>query len=266
MCWVTPVVDEIDIPEDDFPPPIDVRGRAVVVTGATRGLGRVLVTAFARSGASVGLVARNQEQLRTTMASLPGQHVAFAGDIRDEQFNLTVADAMRAEFGHLDVWVATAGVSPVLQRAQNLPAETWRLVVETNLTGVFYGAKAAAQVMRAGGRIIVTSSVIGQRAMDGLSAYSASKGAVDALVRTLAIELGGQGITVNGVAPGWFDSPMAGGVRANETLNERIIDHTALRRWGQAADLPGAYLFLASEASRFLTGAVIPVDGGYLLK
>lgn len=265
MCWVSPAAEEIDIPED-FPTPIEVRGRTVVVTGATRGLGRVLVTAFARSGATVGLVARNQEQLLTTVASLPGEHIAFAGDVRDELFNQTVADAMRAKFGHLDVWIANAGVSPVLQRAETLPDETWRQVIDTNLTGAFFGARAAAKVMLSGGRIIVTSSVIGQRAMGGLSAYGASKGAVDALVRTLAIELGQQGITVNAVAPGWFDSPMAADVRANERLNERIVEHTALRRWGQAADLPGTYLFLASEASRFLTGVVIPVDGGYLLK
>jgi NAD(P)-dependent dehydrogenase (short-subunit alcohol dehydrogenase family) len=121
---VSPAAEEIDIPPEDFPTPIEVRGRTVVVTGATRGLGRVLVTAFARSGATVGLVARNQEQLLTTVASLPGEHIAFAGDVRDEQFNQTVADAMRAKFGHLDVWIANAGVSPALQRAESLPGET----------------------------------------------------------------------------------------------------------------------------------------------
>jgi NAD(P)-dependent dehydrogenase (short-subunit alcohol dehydrogenase family) len=256
--------DDIEIP-DAFPVPIDVTGRNIVVTGATRGLGRLLVTAFARCGATVGLVARSEEQLHKAAASLPGEHVVFAGDVRDEAFNQRVARTMHEECGGLDVWVANAGVSPVMQRVETLDAETWQSVLDTNLTGAFYGAKAAANVMSPGGRIIFTSSVIGQRAMHGLSAYSASKGAVDALVRTMAIELGPRGVTVNGVAPGWFDSPLAAGVRSSEMLDRQIVEHTALRRWGQAEDLPGIYLFLASDASRFMTGIVIPVDGGYLL-
>jgi NAD(P)-dependent dehydrogenase (short-subunit alcohol dehydrogenase family) len=257
--------NEISVP-DDFPPAVDVSGCTVVVTGATRGLGRLLAFAFARCGATIGLVARDEEGLRKIAADLQGEHLVFAGDVRDEEFNARVAESMKAELGHLDVWIANAGVSPVMQRAEHLDSKTWQDVIDTNLTGAFYGAKAAAKVMGHGGRIIFTSSVIGQRPMDGLSAYSASKGAVDALVRTLALELGPRGITVNAVAPGWFDSPLASGFKANKTLDTKIIRHTALGRWGQAEDLPGIYLFLASGASAFVTGAVIPVDGGYLLR
>jgi NAD(P)-dependent dehydrogenase (short-subunit alcohol dehydrogenase family) len=257
--------EEIPVP-DDFPTLVDVAGCRVVVTGATRGLGRLLAFAFARCGATVGLVARDEERLRKTAADLGGEHLVFAGDVRDEDFNAHVAESMKAELGRLDVWIANAGVSPVMQRAEHLDSATWQEVIDTNLTGAFYGAKAAAEVMGRGGRIIFTSSVIGQRPMDGLSAYSASKGAVDALVRTLALELGPQGITVNAVAPGWFDSPLAAGFRANKTRDAKIVQHTALGRWGQAEDLPGIYLFLASGASDFLTGTVIPVDGGYLLR
>lgn len=249
-----------------FPLPVDVIGRTVVVTGATRGLGRLLVHAFARSGATVGLVARDEEALRKTVAELPGEHLSFAGDVREESFNREVSMAMRGELGRLDVWIANAGVSPVLQHVEDLQSEVWDAVIATNLTGAFYGAKAAASVMEAGGRIIFTSSVIGQRSMDGLGAYSASKGAVDALVRTMALELGPREITVNAVAPGWFDSPLAAGVRANEAMEKEIMGHTALGRWGRAVDLPGIYLFLASPASDFVTGAVIPVDGGYLVR
>jgi NAD(P)-dependent dehydrogenase (short-subunit alcohol dehydrogenase family) len=257
--------EEIPVP-DDFPAPVDVTGCAVVVTGATRGLGRLLAFAFARCGATVGLVARDKEGLRKTAGALGGEHLIFPGDVRDEEFNARVAESMSAELGHLDVWIANAGISPVMQRVGDLAGSTWQEVIDTNLTGAFYGAKAAANVMRHGGRIIFTSSVIGQRPMDGLSAYSASKGAVDALVRTLALELGPRGITVNAVAPGWFDSPLAAGFRANKALDAMIISHTSLGRWGQAGDLPGIYLFLASAASGFLTGVVIPVDGGYLLR
>jgi len=255
---------EIVIPES-IPLPMGVAGKRVVVTGAGRGLGRVLVTAFARAEATVGLVARSEEQLKEVAASLPGEHLIFAGDVNDEAFNLHVASAMAAECGGLDIWIANAGISPVVSEVTTLDAETWRATIATNLTGAFLGAKAASRIMTSGGRVIFTSSVLGQRSMPGLSAYSASKAGLGALVRALALELGPREITVNAVAPGWFDSPLAAGFRQSEKLDRRITAHTALRRWGEASDLPGPYLFLASEAARFITGATIPVDGGYLL-
>jgi NAD(P)-dependent dehydrogenase (short-subunit alcohol dehydrogenase family) len=256
---------EIEIPAG-FPCSIDVSGRTVVITGATRGLGRLLSIAFARSGATVGLVARDDGQLVKAAADLPGQHATFAGDIRDEQFNREVAQAMRADFGRLDVWIGNAGVSPIVRSLSNLNADSWQEVLDTNLTGSLFGAKAAAEMMEPGGRIILTSSVIGQRPMSGLGAYSVSKGALDALVRTLAVEMGSRGITVNAVAPGWFDSPLAAGFRETPDLDRRIVEHIPLGRWGQAADLPGIFLFLASAASSYMTGTIIPLDGGYLLK
>jgi NAD(P)-dependent dehydrogenase (short-subunit alcohol dehydrogenase family) len=256
---------EIEIP-DDFPLLVDVSSLTVVITGARRGLGRLLATAFARSGATVGLAARNDEQLAKTAASLPGRHLTFVGDIRDEAFNRDIAKRMLEEFGHLDVWICNAGVSPSMRPVKDLDAETWQTIIGTNLTGSYLGAKAAANAMAYGGRIIFTSSVIGQRSMEGLSAYAASKAALDALVRSLAVELGPRHITVNAVAPGWFDSPLAARFRTSDKLDRKIVEHTALGRWGQAVDLPGIFLFLASAASSYVTGAVIPVDGGYLLK
>jgi NAD(P)-dependent dehydrogenase (short-subunit alcohol dehydrogenase family) len=264
-CQVTADhLPDIPIP-DGFPLPSDVAGKRVVVTGASRGLGRVLATAFAHCGAVVGLVARNEEQLRKVALSLPGEHIVFAGNVRDADFSESVVQGMVAETGGLDAFIANAGVSPVLATVEKIDPGTWDSVIGTNLTGAFLGARAAASVMGAGGRIIFTSSVIGQRSMAGLGAYAASKGGVDALVRTMAIELGPRAITVNAVALGWFDSPLSAGFRGKEHLDRQIVGHTALGRWGRAEDLPGLFTFLVSESSQFITGAVIPVDGGYLL-
>jgi NAD(P)-dependent dehydrogenase (short-subunit alcohol dehydrogenase family) len=141
----------------------------------------------------------------------------------------------------------------------------WRRVLEVNLTGAFLGARAAARVMGEGGRLIFTGSVLGERPREGLSAYSASKAGLVGMAKGLALDLASSGITVNVVAPGWFDSPLAAAWKNNPELAAGVIDHTAQRRWGEPGDLAGAYLFLASDASAFVTGAVLSVDGGYLL-
>ena len=119
--------------------------------------------------------------------------------------------------------------------------------------------------MGEGGRLIFTGSVLGERPGKGLAAYSASKAGLVGLAKGLALDLAPAGITVNVVAPGWFDSPLADGWKNNPKLAAAILGHTAQQRWGAPADLAGAYLFLASDASAFITGTVLSVDGGYLL-
>jgi len=119
--------------------------------------------------------------------------------------------------------------------------------------------------MGTGGRLIFTGSVLGERPRVGLAAYSASKAGLVGMAKGLALDLAGAGITVNVVAPGWFDSPLAKGWKDNPRLATGILDHTAQRRWGDATDLAGAYQFLASDAASFVTGTVLSVDGGYLL-
>ena len=134
-----------------------------------------------------------------------------------------------------------------------------------NLTGAFLGARAAARVMGQGGRLIFTGSVLGERPRVGLTAYSASKAGLVGMAKGLALDLAAVGITVNVVAPGWFDSPLAQGWKNNPESAAAITGHTAQGRWGAPSELAGAYLFLASEASAFVTGTVVNVDGGYLL-
>jgi NAD(P)-dependent dehydrogenase (short-subunit alcohol dehydrogenase family) len=255
---------QIEIPES-FHPIGDVRGKRVVITGAGRGLGELIAHAFSHLGANVALAARTGSELKSVAHALPGPTLVFCGDVRESDFNESVADGTVAEWGGVDVWICNAGISPIVAGPQDTSPEVWREVIDVNLTGVFLGARAAARVMSDGGRLIFTGSVLGERPGKGLAAYSASKAGVVGLAKGLALDLAPSQITVNVVAPGWFDSPLAEPWKSNERLSEFIVGHTALRRWGRSADLVGAFQFLASDAAAFVTGTVLNVDGGYLL-
>jgi NAD(P)-dependent dehydrogenase (short-subunit alcohol dehydrogenase family) len=255
---------QIEIPES-FPIAGEVTGKRVVITGAGRGLGSVLAHAFSGAGALVALVSRTERDLKTVAEVLPGSSLVLPGDVTDEDFNEEVADATVAEWGGLDVWICNAGVSPVVGGPRETEPRAWRHVLDVNLTGAFLGARAAARVMGEGGRLIFTGSVLGERPRKGLSAYSASKAGLTGLAKGLALDLAPAGITVNVVAPGWFDSPLAEDWKNSPRLDAAITGHTALRRWGAPRELAGAYQFLASDAAAFITGTVVSVDGGYLL-
>jgi NAD(P)-dependent dehydrogenase (short-subunit alcohol dehydrogenase family) len=257
------MTEQIEIPES-FPTD-QVAGKRVVITGASRGLGAVLAHAFSQAGACVALVARTEKDLKSVAEALPGPSLVLSGDVSDEDFNEAVADATVAEWQGLDVWICNAGISPIVAGPRKTGASVWRHVLEVNLTGAFLGARAAARVMGAGGRLIFTGSVLGERPRQGLAAYSASKAGLVGMAKGLALDLAPAGITVNVVAPGWFDSPMADGWKSDAELSAAVTGHTAQGRWGEPADLAGAYRFLASDASAFVTGTVLSVDGGYLL-
>jgi len=258
------MTDQIQIP-GSFPDPGAVTGKRVVITGASRGLGTLLAHAFSHAGASVALVARTEKDLKAVAEALPGPSLVLSGDVTDEDFNEAVADATVAEWGGLDVWICNAGISPIVAGPRQIDVSVWRQVLEVNLTGAFLGARAAARVMGWGGRLIFTGSVLGERPRQGLSAYSTSKAGLIGMAKGLALDLASAGITVNVVAPGWFDSPLAEGWKNKPELAAAITGHSAQQRWGAPVDLAGAYQFLASDASAFITGIVVSVDGGYLL-
>jgi len=211
------------------------------------------------------LVARTEADLKAVADELPGPCLVVPGEVTDEDCNEAVADAAVAEWGGVDGWICNAGISPVVAAPRKTSASVWREIVDVNLTGAFLGARAAARVMGDGGRLIFTGSVLGERPRAGLAAYSASKAGLVGLAKALALDLAPVGITVNVVAPGWFDSPLAEPWKNHPELGAAVLDHTAQRRWGAATDLAGAYQFLASDASAFVTGTVLNVDGGYLL-
>jgi NAD(P)-dependent dehydrogenase (short-subunit alcohol dehydrogenase family) len=258
------MAEQIEIP-GAFPSGSDVAGKRVVITGASRGLGRLLAHAFAHAGARVSLVARTEADLKTVAEELDTPTLVCSGDVTDADFNESVADATVAEWGGIDVWICNAGISPIVASPRKTDPSVWRNVLDVNLTGAFLGARAASRVMTDGGRLVFTGSVLGERPREGLAAYSASKAGLVGMAKAVALDLAPAGITVNVVAPGWFDSPLADGWKNNAALSATIVDHTAQKRWGNATDLAGAYLFLASDASSFVTGTVLNVDGGYLL-
>jgi NAD(P)-dependent dehydrogenase (short-subunit alcohol dehydrogenase family) len=256
--------EQIEIPRS-WPCGADVRDKRVVLTGAGRGLGRLLAHAFSHAGARVALVSRTETELKELAAELPGPSLVCTGDVTEEAVNDAVADATAAEWGGVDVWICNAGISPIVAGPLETEPTVWRQVLEVNLTGAFLGARAAARVMGEGGRLIFTGSVLGERPGKGLAAYSASKAGLVGMAKALALDLAQAGITVNVVAPGWFDSPLAESWKRNPKLEAAVLGHTAQGRWGSATDLAGAYQFLASDSSAFVTGTVLNVDGGYLL-
>jgi NAD(P)-dependent dehydrogenase (short-subunit alcohol dehydrogenase family) len=258
------MIDEIEIPQS-FPSPGTVSGKRVVITGGSRGLGALLAHAFSHAGASVALVARTERDLKAVAEALPGPSLVLSGDVTDEDFNEEVADTAVSEWGGLDAWIGNAGISPVVAGPRRTESSVWRQILEVNLTGAFLGARAASRVMGEGGRLIFTSSVLAERPRKGLTAYSASKAGVVGMAKGMALDLAPAGITVNVVAPGWFESPLAAAWMSSPELSDTITGHTAQRRWGAPADLAGAYQFLVSDASAFITGTVLSVDGGYLL-
>src|SRR5437764_1791882 len=256
--------EQREIPES-LPRGGDVRRKRVVLTGASRGLGRLLAHAFSQAGALVMLVARTEVDLKEVAEELPGPSLVCSGDVTDEAINEAIADATMAEWGGLDVWICNAGISPIVAGPIDTDLPVWRRVLEVNLTAAFLGARAAARVMGEGGRLIFTGSVLGERPGKGLAAYSASKAGLVGLAKGLALDLAPAGITVNVIAPGWFDSPLAEGWKSNDHLASTALYHTALKRSGPPQDLAGAFHFIASDAAAFITGAVISIDGGYLL-
>jgi NAD(P)-dependent dehydrogenase (short-subunit alcohol dehydrogenase family) len=256
--------ERIEVP-DEFPPVGNVSGKRIVLTGAGRGLGELIAHALSRGGAKVALVARTPQDLADVAAKLTGPTLQFAGDVRDPLFNGEVADKTVAAWGGLDVWISNAGISPLVAGPLETSPEVWREVIDVNLNGAFFGARAAARVMRPGGRIIFTGSVLGERPSRGLAAYSASKAGLVGMAKALALDLAPLKINVSVVAPGWFESPLAGPWMRRDARSKTVLDHTALNRWGRPAELAGAFQFLASDAAEFVTGTVLNVDGGYLL-
>jgi 3-oxoacyl-[acyl-carrier protein] reductase len=171
-----------------------------------------------------------------------------------------------ARHGRLDIVVSNAGITRD-QLLMRMKREDWDAVLATNLTAAFTLAQAAMRPMlkQRGARIVAISSVVGQMGNAGQTNYAASKAGLIGFSKALAREVASRGITVNVVAPGWFDSPLANGWKQDPELADGILGHTAQRRWGAPTDFAGAYQFLASDASAFVTGTVLSVDGGYLL-
>lgn len=248
---------------------IALNGKHALVSGGSRGIGAATAMLLAQAGADVGIAYRSRhaeaDAVVGAIRALGRRAFAYAADLSLVEANDAFVQRGCDEFGGVDIYVGNSGVwPPVPVSVETLDDMRWRSTLALNLDGMFFGARAAARVLPAGGRMIFVSSTAGQRGEAGHADYAATKGAMISFVKSLAVELGPRDITVNCVAPGWVDTeaverPFAGDGRA------RIEAAIPLRRVASAADIAGPILFLASPLARHVTGEVLNVNGGSVL-
>ena len=247
-------------------------GKVALVTGASRGLGRAMALALAGCGAHVVVHGRNLAGIAATQAAIlaaGGTATAMAFDTTDIPAADAAIDRIEGEFGHLDILVNNAGYGNAKTASEATNAE-WDEIINVDLSACFRLAKRASvgMIARGWGRIINISSINAHIARDANANYCAAKAGLEGLTRALAVEWGPKGITVNAIAPGYMMTPdnLDTPLRADPVQHARFADRTAVKRWGQADELDGAVVYLASNASAYCTGHVLIVDGGMSVK
>jgi gluconate 5-dehydrogenase len=246
----------------------DLTGRIALVTGSTRGLGLVLARGLARAGAMIVLNGRTPETLAAAAGSLRAEGARLASALFDVTNASQAAEAVRtieAEVGPIDILVNNAGIqrrAPIVE----MPEAAWREVLDANLTGVFLTTQQVAKGMieRRRGKVINICSLMSEVGRATIAPYTAAKGGLKMLTRTMAIEWARYNIQVNGIGPGYFATEMNRALTENAEFDRWLKARTPAGRWGDPEELVGAAIFLASAASSFITGQIIYVDGGVL--
>ncbi len=248
----------------------NLEGKVALVTGAAGGLGAAFAEALAEAGARVACTDINSKGVRDLAEKIGTSALAVQGDVtREDEVRMMVAEPVK-KWGRLDVLVNNAGIADAVPRlVHQLPLSEWEKVVAVNLTGVFLCAKEALQVMvkQKEGKIINVASAwgeVGSASVIPVPAYNATKGAIINFTRELALEYASLGITINSIAPGAFRTGLGGGAFSDPAFAEAILEKIPIKKIGIPEDLKGLIVFMASEASKFITGHNLAVDGGYL--
>jgi gluconate 5-dehydrogenase len=246
--------------------PFDLTGKIALVTGASRGLGKHFALALARAGVDIAITSRTLASLDDTareIAALGRRVLPVALDVRDHTSIQSAVAAAHTHFGRIDILVNNAGCN-IRKPALDVAWDDWNTILDTNLRGPFFVAQAVARHMIAAGRgrIINIGSVTSVAGYAGLGPYGASRGGIKQLTMSLAADWGPSGVTVNCLAPGWFKTKQNAVMYEDAEWVRYLSDKIPLRRPGAVEDLTGALLFLSSDASAYVTGQTLLVDGG----
>jgi gluconate 5-dehydrogenase len=244
----------------------DLAGRTALVTGGGRGIGHAMAEGLARAGAHVVINGRNVERLEEVVGQwrsdgLQASSVAF--DVTDPAAVRNGVELVESRIGPVDILINNAGI----QHRQSLELfedEDWRRILEANLSSAFYVAKAVARVMipRRRGKIINICSVQSELGRPSIAPYAATKGGLKMLTKGMAVDWGKHGICANAIGPGYFKTDLNAALVKDKQFSDWLINRTPMKRWGEVGELVGAAVFLSSEASSFVNGQVLYVDGG----
>ncbi|GAA6621068.1 SDR family NAD(P)-dependent oxidoreductase [Scytonema sp. NUACC26] len=245
-----------------------VENKVVCISGSSRGLGNAIAQGFAERGAKVIISSWDREELENTRQEFNSYGLAVESvvlDVRNQADCQHFVSTALERYGTLDVMICNAGTD-IIKPAEQYAENEWDKILNINLRGYYFCAQFAAQHMLSYGRgsIIMTSSIAGSAGIPGLVPYAASKGGINQLVRTMGVEWAQRGVRVNAVAPGYIENIMADvKFDADAPYQKRVVTFTPMGRRGAVDEFLGAYLFLASEASSYITGEILYVDGGY---